>query len=195
VTLHIDDVAESIFAGFIGTLRDARTNAGLTQNEVASGMPIRGRAISEWECGTIHPTLGNLIEWSRRLHHRFVVLGQDGEPLRGPSILRPGEAWEHFERRRLASPLRNRRLALGLSQTDVGHLVGVSRDSVQRWELACVPPRPIAHVVWAQKLGYTLALRRVRNPRATRNSGSRRGGAPQMADSEKRRRPGRPGGF
>jgi len=73
--------------------------------------------------------------------------------------MRPGESWEHFERRRLASPLRNRRLALGLSQTEVGNLIGVSRDSVQRWELACVPPRPIAHVVWAQKLGYALALR------------------------------------
>lgn len=195
MTLNIDAAAESIFAGFTVTLRSARTNAGLTQDEVASGMPVRGRAISEWECGTIQPTLGHLIEWSGRLHYRFVILGQDGEQLRGPSILRPGEAWEHFERRRLASPLRNRRMALGLSQADVGHLVGVSKDSVQRWELVCVPPRPIAHVVWAQKLGYTVALRRVRNQRVTRNSGSRRDGGPQMADSETLRRPVRPGGF
>lgn len=130
--LHIDEVAESILAGFIVTLRSARKTAGLTQDEVAAGMPVRGRAISEWECCTIQPKLG--------------------------TIMRPGESWEHFERRRLASPLRNRRLALGLSQTEVGNLVGVSRDSVQRWELACVPPRPIAHVVWAQKLGYVLAL-------------------------------------
>ncbi|WP_370337623.1 helix-turn-helix domain-containing protein [Catenulispora sp. MAP5-51] len=158
-------------------------------------MLVRGRAISEWECGTIQPKLGNLIEWSGRLHYRFVVLGQDGEPLRGPSIRRPGEAWEHFERRRLASPLRNRRMALGLSQTDLGRLVGVSKDSVQRWELACVPPRPIAHVVWAQKLGYALGLWRVRSQRGTRICGSCRDGGPQMADSETRRRPGRPGGF
>jgi transcriptional regulator with XRE-family HTH domain len=161
VQLHIDGAAESILTGFIVTLRSARTTAGLTQDEVASGLPVRARAVSEWECGTVKPKLGNLIEWSGRLRYRFVILGQDGEPLRGPTIMRPGESWEHFERRRLASPLRNRRLALGLSQTDTGCLVGVSRDSVQRWELVCVPPRPIAHVVWAQKLGYELALRPV----------------------------------
>ena len=161
MTLHIDDAAESILVGYIVTLRSARTTAGLTQDEVASGLPVRGRAISEWENLTSKPKLRNLIGWSEQLHHRFVILGQDGEPLRGPSIQRPGESWEHFERRRLASPLRNRRLALGLSQTEVGRLVGVSRDSIQRWELVCVPPRPIAHVVWAQKLGYLLALRPV----------------------------------
>jgi transcriptional regulator with XRE-family HTH domain len=159
--LHIDEVAESILTGFIVTLRSARKTAGLTQDEVAFGMPVRGRAISEWECCTIQPKLGNLIDWSGRLHYRFVILGRGGEPLRGPTIMRPGESWEHFERRRLASPLRNRRLALGLSQMDVGCFVGVSRDSIQRWELASVPPRPIAHVVWAQKLGYELALRPV----------------------------------
>ena len=159
MTLHVDDAAESILAGLISTLRSERVAAGLSQNEVASGLPVRGRAISEWECGGIQPKLRNLIHWSGRLDQRLAILGQAGEPLRGPSHQRPGETWERSERRRLAVPLRNRRLALGMSQTELGQLVGVSRDSIQRWELACVPPRPIAHVVWAQQLGYTLALR------------------------------------
>jgi len=158
MTLHVDRVAESALASLTVTLRSERLANELTQNEVAFGMDVRGRAISEWESGTIQPKLRNLIEWSRRLNHRLVILGRVGEPLRGPSHQRPGETWEHFERRRLAVPLRNRRQALGLSQTELGELVGVSRDSIQRWELSRVPPRPIAHVVWAQKLGYSLVL-------------------------------------
>jgi transcriptional regulator with XRE-family HTH domain len=161
MTLHVDDTAEAIFSGFVFTLRSERKANGFTQDDVASGLEVRARAISEWECGEIQPKLRHLIQWSGRLDHRLEVLGPDGEPLRGPARSRPGETWEHFERRRLAVPLRNRRLALGLSQTELGAFVGVSRDSVQRWELVCVPPRPIAHVVWAQKLGYTLALRPV----------------------------------
>ena len=39
--LYIDEVAESILTGFIVTLRSARKTAGLTQDEVASGMPVR----------------------------------------------------------------------------------------------------------------------------------------------------------
>jgi hypothetical protein len=48
---------------------------------------------------------------------------------------------------------------MGMAQGELGRLVGVSRDSIQRWELVRVPPRPISHVVWAQTLNYTLALR------------------------------------
>lgn len=159
MTLHVDDVAKATFARIIFTLRSARETSGLSQNEVASTLGVRGRAISEWECAWIQPKLRNLIPWSGRLDHRLVLLGQDHEPLPGLTRPRPGETWEHFERRRLAYLLKNRRLALGLSQTDLGELVGVSRDSIQRWELARVPPRPMAHVVWAQKLRYTLVVR------------------------------------
>ncbi|WP_370361221.1 helix-turn-helix domain-containing protein [Catenulispora sp. MAP12-49] len=143
----------------IGALRSARLNAELTQNAVSEGLPVRGRAISEWETGAIEPTLGHLILWSRELSLRLVIVGSDGELRYGPQRQRPGEALEIFERRRLASPLRNRRQALGMSQGKLCELVGVTRDSIQRWELARVAPRPIAHVVWAQSLGYSIALR------------------------------------
>ena len=172
MALHVDYTAERTFTRIVGGLRSARLDAGLSQNALAVGMPFRGRAISEWETGAIEPTLGHLILWSHNLGRRLVIIGRDGELRIGPVRQRPGETFELFERRRLAVPLRNRRLALGMAQGELGALVGVSRDSIQRWELARVPPRPIAHVVWAQKLGYSLDLlavpdgtRRVRRTR------------------------------
>lgn len=157
--LHVDAEAESTFARIVGGLRTARLTADISQNALSSGLPVRGRAISEWETGAIEPTLDHLILWSRALGRRLVILGRDGDLRHGPSRPRPGESWEAFERRRLAVPLRNRRLALGVAQSELGRLVGVSRDSIQRWELVRVPPRPIAHVLWAQHLGYALDVR------------------------------------
>ncbi|MEY9895744.1 transcriptional regulator with XRE-family HTH domain [Catenulispora sp. MAP12-49] len=163
MALHVDYTAERAFTRIVGGLRSARLAAGLSQNGLACGMPFRGRAISEWETGAVEPTLGHLIQWSHELGRRLVIIGRDGELRIGPVRQRPGETFEIFERRRLAVPLRNRRLALGMGQGELGALVGVSRDSIQRWELARVPPRPIAHVVWAQKLGYSLDLLAVPN--------------------------------
>ncbi|MBS2531260.1 transcriptional regulator [Catenulispora sp. NF23] len=156
MALRADHAAERTFARIVDGLRSARLQAGISQNALSAGLPVRGRAISEWETGAIEPTLGHLILWSRLLGRRLVIVGREGDLRIGPSRPRPGESSEMFERRRLAVPLRNRRLALGMGQGELGRLVGVSRDSIQRWELVRVPPRPIAHVVWAQRLGYTL---------------------------------------
>ena len=142
-------------------LRSARLKAELSQNALAVGLPVRGRAISEWETGAVEPTLKHIVLWACELGQQLVIVGLDGQVRLGPARPQPGEIREVFERRRLAVPLRNRRLALGLSQGELGKLVGVSRDSIQRWELAHVPPRPIALIVWAQKLGYSVALRAV----------------------------------
>lgn len=157
-TLNVDSHAERTFATIIRSLRSARLDAGLSQNALSTGLPVRGRAISEWETGAIEPTLEHLIQCCGELHLRLVIAGRDGNPCKTPSPQRPGESWEHSERRRLATPLKERRVALGMGQGQLGELVGVSRDTIQRWELVRVPPRPISHVVWAQKLGYSLIL-------------------------------------
>jgi transcriptional regulator with XRE-family HTH domain len=164
MTLQVDEAAEKILALIVGGLRSARRDARLSQNELACSLPVRGRAISEWETGLMEPTLEHLIQWSCVLGRRLVVVGQDSKLQEGPARPRAGEAWEVFERRRLAVPLRNRRLDLGLTQTELGMLVNVSRDSIQRWEHARVPPRPIALIIWAQKLGYSVALRAIDTP-------------------------------
>ena len=158
MALHVDVVAEQSLSRLIGDLRSVRLEAGLSQDALSAGLPVRGRAISEWECMAIEPTLGHLTQWSRELGRRLVIVGADGELRSGFSRRRAGETWEMSERRRLVSPLRNRRMAVGLAQGEVGQLIGVSRDSILRWELARVPPRPIALIVWAQKLGCSLAL-------------------------------------
>ncbi|MEY9859068.1 transcriptional regulator with XRE-family HTH domain [Catenulispora sp. GAS73] len=173
-TLHIDSATESIFARIVSALRSARLDAGLSQNALSAGLPVRGRAISEWETGAIEPTLVHLIQWSRSLSRRLVIVGSDGELRMGPLRERPGEVWEVFERRRLAVPLRHRRQALGMAQGELAELVGVTRDSIQRWELVRVPPRPIAHILWAQKLGCSLALRPIRIPPSRAVSASSR---------------------
>ena len=152
MTLHVDDQAKHALARLLGDLRTTRQDAGISQNALAAGLPFRGRAISEWETGAMDPTLQHLMQVSRRLHRRLVILGPNGEVKNGPSRPKAGEAWEKFERRQLACPLRSRREALGLAQDDLGRRIGVSRDSISRWELARVPPRPIALIVWAHKL-------------------------------------------
>lgn len=157
--LNIDYAAEAGLRRIVGGLRSVRLDAGLTQEALATGLPVRGRAVSEWETSAIEPTLRNLMLWSQKLNQRMVVIGRDGTVHMNPVAQRPGEPWFVFERRRLAFPLRNRRIALGMSQEQLGELVGVSKDSIQRWELSHVPPRPIAHVVWAQRLGYDLEIR------------------------------------
>lgn len=163
-TLHVDAAAERMLARIVHELRSARLDAGLSQNALAVGLPVRGRAISEWETGAVEPTIEHLVLWSRQLGQRLVIVGHDGEVRLGPARPWAGESREIFERRRLAVPLRSRRLALGLSQDELGELVGVSRDTIQRWELARVPPRPIALIVWARTLTYSVALQPVRIP-------------------------------
>lgn len=164
MTLNVSYATEETVARIIGGLRSARVEAGISQNALSSGLPVRGRAISEWETGAIEPKLGHLIQWSSELGLRLVIVGWDSS-LRVDAVRqRSGESREVFERRRLAWPLKSRRQALGMSQGELSELVGVSRDSIQRWELVRVPPRPIAQVVWAQKLGCSIALRPIDTP-------------------------------
>jgi transcriptional regulator with XRE-family HTH domain len=164
MTLHVDDVAERTLARVVGDLASARRNAGLTQDELSSGLPVRGRAVSEWETGAFEPTLEHLVQWSRQLGRGLVIVGPDGNLQHGPSSPRAGESRETFERRRLAFPLRTRRAVVDLTQGELARFVGVSRDSISRWERARVPPRPIALIVWAQRLECSVALRPIDTP-------------------------------
>ena len=161
--LDVDATAERTLARIFDGLRSARLDAGLSQNRLADGLPVRARAISEWETGAVEPSMKHLIQWSHALDLRLVIVGRDGGLRPGPACRRAGETWEIFSRRRLAVPLRNRRLALRLTLPELGGLVGVSRDSIHRWELTYTPPRPIALIVWAQKLTYSAALQSVKN--------------------------------
>lgn len=47
------------------TLRAARTNAGMTQKDVASILHVSNKTVLNWECGISDPTFATLNELSR----------------------------------------------------------------------------------------------------------------------------------
>lgn len=146
-----------MLSGIVHGLRSAREAAGLSQNATATNLPVRGRAVSEWETEVIMPRLDHLVLWADELELRLVI--RDCGVELGVSLARrPGETWVHYERRRLVLPMRLRRVAWGMTQGEVGGRIGVSRDSIQRWECADVPTRPIALVVWAREMGFRVGL-------------------------------------
>lgn len=177
-TLRVDAAAQRALDDLIAELKAARVASRRTQDEVAAGLPFRGRAISEWETRAVTPKCAYLILWSDALQCRLAIVGPDGQERKGPARQRPGEAWETFERRRLGSPMRERRRNAGMSQDKVGDLVGVSGNTIDRWELATKPPRPIALIVWARTFGYDLALR-TRPTRSPRDPGKHAEAAPK----------------
>lgn len=157
--LKVDDAANHAFVQVISELRSARRDARVSQAALSARVGVRGNTISEWENLRLDPTLVNLTRWSGGLGRRLVVIGPDGNALL-PELLRPlpGETSDAFELRRLAGPLKSRRKASELSQQALGRLVGVSGASISYWELTCIPPRSIAQIVWAQKLGCSIGL-------------------------------------
>ena len=157
--LKVDRAADRAFLQLVGELKLVRRGARISQAALSPRVGVRGKTISEWENLRLVPTLVHLTRWSGGLGRRLVIVGPDGkELLPEPLALLPGETIDSFELRRLAGPLKSRRKALKLSQKALGRLVGVSGSSISYWELTCVPPRPIAQIVWAQKLGCSIAL-------------------------------------
>src|SRR5947209_857210 len=139
--LRVDFPAEHTYARIMGGLRAVRREARITQDALAQVLPVRGRAISEWETLAIEPGFNNLLLLTGALGQSLVIR-DEGVVMPGPGVARgPRESWLVFERRRLAHPLRLRREAWGMSQEALGELVGVSRDTINRWELSRVPPR------------------------------------------------------
>ena len=169
MTLLVDAWAEQALSRIIDRLRIVRLEADITQNALAEVLPVRGRAISEWETEAVEPTYDHLLLLAGALGQRLVIMDRGVEL---PSVRRrPGEPWVLYERRRLAWPLRGRRRARRMSLSDVGELVGVSADSIGRWELTRVPPRPMAKIVWVHTMECSLGLRKVGPP----DPGVRRG--------------------
>jgi DNA-binding XRE family transcriptional regulator len=164
-SLIVDARAKQAYRQIIGGLQTARVEAHITQNCLAEYLPVRnGKVISEWETYISQPTLNHLIEWAAILDQRLVIRDRFGNAV-SPARQNAGEEWCHYERRRMALPLRERRVALGLSQKALGHQIGVFKDTIMRWELAHHPPLPIVKILWAHALDNSLGLRPVRSRR------------------------------
>ena len=168
MALKVNGTAEETFRQLLGLLRTTRETAGLSQERLSSRLLVRRGTVFEWETGVGRPTMRNLILWSRELGLRLVIVGPDGSERHGFSKGIIGEAPEARELRRMAIPLKNRRRACKLTLVELSRTIGMDRNSVLRWEHARVTPRPMALIVWAQALGYSVALR----PTATTRKGA-----------------------
>ena len=158
MALRVDGLAEWMLSGILHALREERLARGCTQDVLAGALSVRGPAICAWETETNAPSLDHLILWAAAIDRRLVIVDRRVE-LRSDVRQLPGESWVRSERRRLADPLGKRRNDRGVTHLTLATCIGVSRSSVQRWESAEVPPRPIALIVWAQALGCSLGLR------------------------------------
>lgn len=157
--LKVDEAAKQAFAQIIGELRFVRRNARITQAALSSRVRVYRNTFSAWDGGRAGLTLVHLTRWADELDRCLVVVGPDGKMLLpDPLWLLPGETRDSFALRRLAGPLKSRRQVLGLSQKAFGRLVGVSGSAISYWELTRIPPGSIVQIVWAHKLGCSIAL-------------------------------------
>lgn len=175
--LIMTDLALDTYTEIVYGLRSERRAAGRMQAEVAAGARVSGSTLSCWELGTQEPRTRHLIQWARVLHHRLVILGADGEPLEPRR--RSNEPLKAYEQRRLAAPLAERRLLLELDEDDLAARVGVSAGTVRRWERVRIRPYPIAHIIWAQAIGCSLALQPITSTIAGTGPAENRGTSEQ----------------
>jgi transcriptional regulator with XRE-family HTH domain len=137
----------------------AREAAGVSREELSKTLRVSNRTLRDWERRYESPSFTNLLNWARELGFRLAIVDRLGSselsPITGQD---DGAPWEVQEMRRLTPPLKSRRLARRISQTDLGLIVGVSRSSLQRWEDGEQLPRLIALIVWADRLDLAVEL-------------------------------------
>lgn len=155
--LKADSAAKQAYEQIIRSLKSARQEAALSQQTLSNILPVNGKAVFEWEARNIQPTMEHLLLWVKALERRLVIVDQDGALCDAPSPI-VGVGSVTFELQRLAGPLRERRKELGLTFPQLGELIGVTKQSVERWEAARVSPRPMALIVWAQKLDRSVIV-------------------------------------
>lgn len=51
MTVQVDDAVKWAFAQIVEGLRSVRVASDRSQNALSANLPVRGRAISEWETG------------------------------------------------------------------------------------------------------------------------------------------------
>jgi DNA-binding transcriptional regulator YiaG len=156
--LRVNKVARRQVKVLQAQLYAAREQAGLSAAVFSGVLGINSKTLRKWEKGHSSPGLTFMLRWTRELGLRLVITDrltqEDLTPLRPEDSI----PWEEQEVRRLAAPLKSRRLDRGLSQTELGLCVGVSRSSLQRWEDADQLPRIIALAVVVDRLDCVLGL-------------------------------------
>jgi transcriptional regulator with XRE-family HTH domain len=85
-------------------LRAARLVSGRTQQNVAAAVPVNQSTVSEWETGSVDPTLTSTLRWARALGYDLVlvprasatggVAAREAPPNDLPAVLREPEGGE-----------------------------------------------------------------------------------------------------
>jgi DNA-binding XRE family transcriptional regulator len=128
-----------------------------SQEALAARIGVSDRILRHWEKLAGEPSLAHCITWAFHVRRRLVLRDRLGEVTyvpSGPDSL----DWQRQEFRRWAALLKARRRSRGISQTDTGLIVGVSRTTLQRWEDGLTTPTMIRMLVWADRLDFTLDL-------------------------------------
>ena len=156
--LRVNTAARRRLHAIQSQLMAARQTAGLSREALGKALNVSSRTLQDWEKCYDSPSLTHLLKWARELGFRIGLVDR----LAGaePSAPTPDDdaPWELQEMRRLAPPLKSRRMARKISQTDLGLIIGVSRSSLQRWEDGEQLPRMIALIVWADRLDLVVEL-------------------------------------
>ena len=121
---------------FCDKLQQLRRNAKLTQDEFAVHIGISRQAISKWESGVAYPDLKNLQIICKFFNISPDLLLNDKRDLSDTK-----ESFYHFDLTDLGNNIRKVRLARSIGQENLAEMLGVSRQSVSKWENGMTVPK------------------------------------------------------
>jgi transcriptional regulator with XRE-family HTH domain len=129
-------------------LRELRRSRGLTQEELGRRIGRSDATICAWELARVTPSPASIRRLSRALHVVDSTLCDRMRWPRPPLLtMAPSELSPH-------ELIRWRRLQEGLNCAEVGRCVGVTGQTVRRWESGDFRPRPAT----LERLARALAL-------------------------------------
>lgn len=137
----------------------ARQSESMTRDALAAALGVASRTLRDWEKCYDSPSLGHMLNWAHRLGYRLTLSDRLGRAELSSTVAEDDvPSWELREMRRLVPALKSRREERKISQTDLALIIGVTRSTLRRWEDGAQLARPIALIVWSDRLDFTLEL-------------------------------------
>lgn len=154
---HLADQARG--APLVTTLTKARYDRPLTQKELGARLGVTASAVRDWEGIRDLPAMHNFILWIDALGFRLVLVSPSGGRLRAQ---RPqGRSLPQQVVTDLIGHLvteRNRRL---ITQLGLSARLGVTQQTMNRWERCSAGIRPLHLLSWADCLGHKVELEKL----------------------------------
>ena len=142
-------VRRTALAALGAQLRNARTQAGFKQEEVARNLEVSTQSVRNWEAGRTEPSTERLQRMSL-LYNVPVAEFQDASLAPRINALNP----EAFNRVRVdPGKLRLARVQADLTRTKAGIASGISESSIARYERGQTRPKPDRLLALARAYG------------------------------------------